>query len=66
MENVIKLREAEAEDCDDFLRWRNHPEIRRYFFTAQSLIMMNIKNGLLRDYKAMTLKSMLPYSSGRK
>ena len=37
MENVIKLREAEAEDCDDFLRWRNHPEIRRYFFHSAEL-----------------------------
>jgi RimJ/RimL family protein N-acetyltransferase len=37
MGNDISLREAGIEDCGDLFKWRNHPEIRKYFFDSEEV-----------------------------
>lgn len=37
MGNDISLRAAGIEDCRDLFKWRNRPEIRKYFFDSEEV-----------------------------
>jgi RimJ/RimL family protein N-acetyltransferase len=56
MGNDIELREAEFEDCDDFFRWRNHPDIRQYFFNKNKVDYEDHKKWLTEKLKSSDTK----------
>lgn len=66
MGNVIKLRGAEAGDCDDFFRWRNHPEIRKYFFNSAELDYDEHKEWLVERLQGNDTKIYLAIEFGEK